>query len=292
MNRYEIILDVCETGSISRTAEKFSYTQSAVSQTIKTYEEEIGMKLFNRSKKGMQLRADAGEIIASLQKICKEEHYITEYAASVSALDHGDLRIGTIQSISYSWLPDILRRFSEDHPNIRFTLTMDGFHVLRRKLENGDLDCIFTSEYAVTDSNFLPLWKDELLLAMPKEHRLSTQLSVTVQDIDREPYLLSSDALDYETGKIFRDNGITPDIRYSLNDDYTVANLIEHGYGISVLSKLLLSRAPFDVCIRPFKAHYYRTLGVAYPIRERQSRALTHFLESVQEWKTGSQQKI
>ena len=51
MSKYDVILDVYENQSISKAAAKHNYTQSAVSQTIRNYEREIGLKLFKRSKK-------------------------------------------------------------------------------------------------------------------------------------------------------------------------------------------------------------------------------------------------
>lgn len=49
MNKYEIILDVCRTGSISKTAAKYNYTQPAVSLLIKNFEKELGLPLFMRT---------------------------------------------------------------------------------------------------------------------------------------------------------------------------------------------------------------------------------------------------
>lgn len=60
MSKYEIILDVCNTGSISKTAAKFNYTQSAVSQLIKNFERELGISLFKRTKQGVQLLLHTG----------------------------------------------------------------------------------------------------------------------------------------------------------------------------------------------------------------------------------------
>ena len=54
MNKYKTILSVCETHSLSRTAALLNYTQSAVSQTIKNFEKELGLEIFIRSKNGME----------------------------------------------------------------------------------------------------------------------------------------------------------------------------------------------------------------------------------------------
>ena len=164
MNKYEIILNVCETHSISKTAAKLNYTQSAISQAIKSYEKELGFPIFKRSKHGMEPLSGTEDVFASLRIICQEEEKIQQIASSRANLDSGFIRIGTIQSISYHWLPDILKQFSEVYPNIRFELTVDGFSVLKEKVKNEQLDCIFVSKYSVPNLSFIPIGKDELCL--------------------------------------------------------------------------------------------------------------------------------
>ena len=95
MSKYEIILDVCKTGSISKTAAKLNYSQSAVSQLIKSFEKELGLTLFKRTKHGVQLLPNTEEIVGSLEIICREEKRIRQTAADLNSLDSGYIRIGS-----------------------------------------------------------------------------------------------------------------------------------------------------------------------------------------------------
>ena len=284
MNKYEIILSVCETHSISKTAEKLCCTQSAISQAIKGFEKDLGLQLFKRSKHGMELMPNTEEIIEALKIICREENRITQIATNLTSLDSGYIRIGTIQSISYHWLPDILKNFSKAYPNIRFEMTVDGFSALREKIRAGKLDCIFVSRYSVPGLPFVPIGKDELMLATPKDHPLSEKVAVSLSDINNEDFVLSSDGLDYETGKIFELNNIKPRIRYRLNEDFATLKMVEKGFGVTILPRLLLYNAPFDVCIRSFTEHYSRVLGVAYSKDAPPSLAILKFLDYVKDW--------
>lgn len=284
MNKYKIIIAVCETHSISKAAAKLNYTQSAVSQTIKNYEKELGFKLFKRSKYGMELMPNAEEIIESLKIICQEENKIAQIAANITNLDSGYIRIGTIQSISYHWLPDILYHFSGLYPNIRFELTVDGFKPLTEKIQSGQLDCIFVSHYCVPDLPFINIGNDELMLVTPKKHPLAEKVAVSLNDINGQNFVLSADGLDYETGKIFELNNIRPNIRYRLNEDFATLKMVESGFGITILPKLLLYNAPFDVCIRSFTEHHSRVLGVACPKDPPPALAVLKFLDYVRKW--------
>ena len=284
MNKYEIILSVCETHSISKTADKLCSTQSEISQAIKGFEKDLGLQLFKRSKHGMELMPNTEEIIEALKIICREENRITQIATNLTSLDSGYIRIGTIQSISYHWLPDILKNFSKAYPNIRFEMTVDGFSALREKIRAGKLDCIFVSRYSVPGLPFVPIGKDELMLATPKDHPLSEKVAVSLSDINNEDFVLSSDGLDYETGKIFELNNIKPRIRYRLNEDFATLKMVEKGFGVTILPRLLLYNAPFDVCIRSFTEHYSRVLGVAYSKDAPPSLAILKFLDYVKDW--------
>lgn len=284
MNKYETILSVFETRSISRTAALFNYTQSAVSQTIKNFERELGIELFSRSKNGMEPKPYTAEILDSLRIICREEKRISNIASSLAGLESGYVRIGAVQSISYYWLPDIMKAFSDRYPNIRFELSVDGFSPLRQLLKENRLDCIFVSEYSVPDMPFLPLGKDELMLVTPKDHPFVSSRSIQLTDLNNEDFILSADGLEYETGKLFQEHHIVPRIRYKLNDDLAVLKMVEKGFGITILPRLLVDHASFDIASLPLPDKYYRTLGMAFPPGILPDHAVQTFRMFAKKW--------
>ncbi len=146
MNKHNVIKTVYEMKSISCAANKLNYTQSAVSQIIKGFEKEVGVKIFKRSKSGVELMPNAEEIMKCIIEICDLEEKINNISDNLTSLDTGYIRIGTIQSIAYNWLPKILDRFSEDYPNISFDIVVDKFDELVKKVKSNQLDIIFVSE--------------------------------------------------------------------------------------------------------------------------------------------------
>ena len=118
MSKYDVILDVYENQSISKAAQKHNYTQSAVSQTIRNYEKEIGLKLFKRSKNGMEALPGTEPIFEELMHIRSANTRIDQIVSNINNLDSGFIRIGTVQSIAYNWLPGVLKNFSAEYPNI------------------------------------------------------------------------------------------------------------------------------------------------------------------------------
>lgn len=284
MNKYKVILTVYEEKSISKAAEKLNYTHSAVSQTIKAYENRLGITLFYRTRHGMEANPYCEGIFDSLKTVCSELDHMEHIARDLQSTDHGKIRIGTIQSVAYHWLPDLLKDFSEKYPNVDFCMAVDGFQGLHKRLENREVDLIYTTSFATKDITFIPLFKDEMMLVTPCNHPLADRLSVPFADIEKEPYILPSDELDYETGELFRQNRMKPQIRYRLNDDYAVLKMVEQGFGITILPKLLIHNAPFDICVRPFAEHFYRTVGIAFNPVEGTPRVIKAFVNHVKEY--------
>lgn len=288
MTKYEIVLSVYETQSISVTAEKYNYTQSAISQTIKNYEKELGMPIFKRTKSGMQLVPNAKEIINALREICESEKKITKIASNLTSLENGVIHIGSIKSIAYNWLTPVVKAFSEMYPNIHFKISTAGSAEVLDKLKQNEVDCIFTSNYQLPDNfEFYPLGEDELMLLTARDHRLANKLRVNIEDIDGENYICSEDGFDYETGEIMEEYDIHPQVLYHLDDDVAVQKMVADGLGVSILPKLLLANPPFDICIRPFTEHYKRILGVACMKKENLDPATAAFLEYIKEWNWG-----
>ena len=126
------------------------------------------------------------------------------------------------------------------------------------------------------------------MLVLPAGHPLSEKISVLLEDIREENFILSSDGLDYETGKIFKSNHISPKVQYQLNEDFATLKMVEQGFGVTILPRLLLEQAPFRVCVRPFDAHYTRTLGVAWSDADNPSPAIRKFLDYISALPVGS----
>ena len=284
MSKYDVILDVYENRCISKAAAKHNYTQSAVSQAIHNYEKEIGLTLFKRSKNGMEALPGTEPIFAELMNIRTSSERISQIVANINSLDRGFIRIGTVQSIAYHWLPGILKSFSAEYPNITFQLYVDGFQKLTEKLRKKELDCIFVSQYVAKDFQSLPVGTDELVLVTATDHPLANKLTVSFADIDEQDFVLSADDFDYETGKLFRIHQITPNIRFRINEDYTAVKMVEQGFGITVLPRLLLHNIPFNVCVRSFTEHFRRNLVAAYLETPEPTPALNKFLTFVSKW--------
>lgn len=273
MKKYEIIIDVCKTGSFTKTAHRLNYSQAAVSQTVKSFEAELGFPIFKRKKSGVELLPAAREVIDSLEVITAEQKHLKEISDSLTKSDSGLIRIGTIFSMAVNLLPNILKEFHVIYPDINFDIFCGEYDEIHTKLSNGEIDLAFTSKYGAEGFTQIELLQDEFMAVMPVDHPLSKKMALSIHDLEGVPYIPSGEKFDFEIGEIFDFEigeifdtvRITPTVSFKLTDELVSHKLIEAGFGVSVSTKYLLdaTMAFADICIRPFKEHYYRTLVIA-----------------------------
>ena len=128
--KYEVIIKAAECGNLTRAGEDFGYTQSGVSHMIKAVETEFGFRIFLRGRGGVTLTEEGSRVLPYLREIVKWNERLTQTVSSLSGLITGTLRIGSFSSIAAHWLPQIIKRFQSDYPNIKIEITEGGTDAL------------------------------------------------------------------------------------------------------------------------------------------------------------------
>ena len=139
---YKIFYHVALNQSISKAADKLLISQPAVSYQIKVLEEQLGITLFVRTKKGVTL-TDEGKILSSyiskgIENFINGENALT----NLKNLDYGIIRIGASTTVSKHVLMPYLKIFHKLYPNIEINITNNLTEELMRELRNGNLDIL------------------------------------------------------------------------------------------------------------------------------------------------------
>ena len=153
LNLLRVFYHVAKTEQISKAAEILNVSQPAISQHIKTLEDQIGFKLFSRSKKGVKLTQEAEEIFTYCKNIFAQVESINHTLQNISSLDTGTLRIGASDTICKYYLIDKLKTFEELYPKIRYRVTNCTTTESLTLLKNNDVDIAFVHT-PVTNQNF------------------------------------------------------------------------------------------------------------------------------------------
>lgn len=286
MNKYEIVLNVVQTGNISKSAKELNYSQSAISQAIKNFEKEIGFPIFNRTNFGVQLLPAAESVVKSLEIIAREQEHLKRISDAMTQSETGTVRIGSFISFAMTYLPAILKEFKRLYPLIKFNIFTGNQREIHEALESGTIDIAFTSKYGASNFKTTEFMQDEFMAVLPLEHPLTKELVISIDDLRNSTYIYSGEKLDFEIGEIIKSHHLESKQTFDIFDELVALKLIEAGFGVSIFSHFFLQSIPnhANVAIRPFREHFYRSLVIAENPEQFTSAASILFKNFTEEW--------
>ena len=249
MHRYKALLKVVEVGSYTKAAEILGYTQPALSQIIASLEKEIGITLLYRSRYGVRLTPEGEHLFPTIRQTVQQYELLRRMEEEIKGLDCGVVRIGTVSSVSCHWLPSIIRTFWTAYPNVQLVLYQGDYTSICEWVQNGTVDFGFVNPAAAKGLETQILRTDPFVAVLPKQHPLSGKASVSLRELAAEPYLLLEEGCYSEPLEAFRKMEITPNIRLTMHDDYSILSMVEQGLGYSLLAKLVLQKTAYHVAV-------------------------------------------
>lgn len=278
MQRYIALLKVVEVGSFTKAAELLGYTQPALSQMIASLEKELSVKLLYRSRYGIRLTPEGERLYPPIRCAVTQYEAMRRKVDEVRGLDSGLVRIGTVSSVSCHWLPEIIKLFWQEHPNIRIELRQGDYTELQELVRTGAVDFGFTNPAAVKGMETIPVGSGEFRAVVPANHRLAAKPSVTLDELANEPFLLLEEGAYSEPLEAFRAEGLAPDIRLRVHDDYSILSMVERGLGVSILTELVLRRTDYCVAVLTIDPPVIRRLSLVIKDRDTIPAAAKAFI--------------
>lgn len=237
MDKYDVILEVVKTSNISKAAKNLNYSQSAISQTIKSFENELGFPIFKRTNSGVMLLPNAKSVIKSLEIIHQENLRLQQFSDAMTRSEIGTVRIGSFISFAMTYLPKILKEFTTKYPKIKFEIFTGNQQEIYEKLSQNEIDIAFTSMYGMEEFSYEVFLQDEFVVVLPCDHPFVTEPTVSINRIVDETYILSGERFDFEIGSFIHSLGLEPQYTFEIFDELVALKLIEAGFGISIFSK-------------------------------------------------------
>ena len=279
ISKYHIFMEVVRHHSFSKAAEALGYTQSGVSHTLKRMEEELGLALFYRNRNGAYLTAAGEEILDCVSKIVQCQDNLQQTVENLHDLNQGSLQIGTYSSISRKWLPQIIREFRKDYPQIEIHFKEGGAQDILEWMQRREVDMGFFSEGVDDWYDWIPLAEDPLLAVLPPDYDSEGIKAFPIEQCNDRTFVISEKGTDIDIHRLLHEKHIHPDIQYSAKDDYTIIAMVSCGLGISILPGMVLEHNDTNVQTMPLSPCAVRRLGLAVPSLQMASPAARKFIE-------------
>jgi DNA-binding transcriptional LysR family regulator len=273
-------LAVARHGHFTRAAGELGLAQPALSQQIAQLEEELGVVVFERSRRGARLTAAGQALVRRAERILLEVDEARREAGRHASLDHGHVVIGTISSIAVLRLPALLARFRSRHPGVEVELREGHTARLVQLLGSGALDLAMIHTGSLRTGRVAPppgrsgaqvtwesAYSEELVLIVGRRHRLAHAREVRWADLSDEAFVMFHEGsmLRSIVGAAAAVAGFSARIALEVDETATVRSFVAAGLGVSVLPRsLAASPGPAVDLVRLAAPRLFRTVRLGW----------------------------
>lgn len=255
LTELKYIVAVARERHFGKAAEACHVSQPTLSVAIKKLEEELDVKLFERSANEVAVTPLGEEIIRQAQSVLEQASAIKEIAKRGKDPLAGQLTLGVIYTIGPYILPDLVRRAIDTAPQMPLMLQENFTLRLLEMLRTGEIDCAILAEpFPDAGLAIAPLYDEPFVAAIPNNHPLAQHESITSAQLKNETMLLLG------AGHCFRDHvlEVCPEFaRFSSNAEgirktfegsslETIKHMVAAGMGVTLLPQLCVPDAPLQ----------------------------------------------
>jgi DNA-binding transcriptional LysR family regulator len=276
---------VAEQLSFTRAAAVLHMAQPALSVQIRQLEDELGVELFDRSRRAIALTHAGETMLGETRRLLASLDRSIDLVRRVGAGAIGSIAVGFVPSASNSVLPGLLRQFWEAHPDVAVTLREMAPGDLIDGLQAGNLDISFLYlPFSDPLLDHLVIVREPFVAALPFDHRLARQTTVDVADLRDEPFVTPADhgmpGLNAKVTAICHAAGFVP---RAVQDDVwlvqTIVALVAAGVGVALVPSSSQAQARAGVVYRPLRPRSAHEAELAAVWRRNdQSPAVGSFL--------------
>jgi DNA-binding transcriptional LysR family regulator len=229
---------VAETGSISGAAQAVHISQSSLTMAIQKLEEEVGVPLFVRHAKGMQLTHQGHQFLRQAHLILATVENATRSLQSRSEQIDGHLTIGVSSLVAGYYLAELLNHFQRTYPNVVITVMEDERPYIEHLLVSGEVDVGVLILSNLEDRQALQveiLTQSPFRLWLPPQHPLLERDTVTLADVAHEPLIqLCVDEMELSSNRLWGQSGLNPNVTLRTASTEAVRSLVASGLGVSI----------------------------------------------------------
>ncbi len=281
-SKYEIFTRAVELRSFTKAAQELGYTQSAVSQIIKSLEEEMGAKLIIRNRGGFELTAEGEAYLPYFEAIKNAEEALAKRQREILGMENATISVVSFTSVSRELLPELMMGFKEEHPGVDFVIKQGEYNSIRKAVEAGEVDFGFISTRFSEGLESVHLYDDEMVAVLPEGHYLATKPHLRMADMVSDPFILFDEGKDCNTVlEAFNAKGLQPKIEYDIYDDYSILGMIRHGFGISIQIKRIVEGFEEGLVIRKLEDAPSRSVSLVWRNKDTMPNASRAFMDYI-----------
>ena len=252
LQQIKYFLTLAEELHFWNSAEKLFITQSALSRQIKALEEELGVQLFERSKRTVKLTEAGIFLQEQWLRMMEEIERVHRQAKSIYEGKFGLISIAYPGSIAYGFLPAFISSIADSFPEVKMELVEPTDVSIEQLLLNHQLDLALRRDPAENPAlKSATLYSEHFALIVPEDHKLNQQNFHSLTQVKDEKFILSG--LNHKTfyvsslRQLFREYNFEPNVHIESDFGAMMLSLVARGLGVSIMPGSYASSAPAGV---------------------------------------------
>jgi len=277
--------EIAVTGSMSKAAAHLGVSQSAASQHVQEVERRLGIVLFDRSKRPLELTA-AGKIYSDFcRDILRREEELGLELEGLKREVEGTLRVASIYSIGLSEVSRLHEEFGERYPSVQLQVEYMRPEKVYEAVLNDSADLGLVS-YPQSNREIAAIhWRDEeMQVAVPPGHPFATRTEVYPADLNGQTFVGFDEDLTIrrELDRFFREQGVEVNLAMHFDNIHTIKEMVVQGAGISILPARTMQAEIAEgrmVAVKLDAPDLVRPVGIVHRRKKRLNRAAQAFVE-------------
>jgi len=182
---------VAEERNLTRAAARLHIAQQSLSQQIRTLEAQLGVTLFERSTRGVELTDVGAVLLREARPVLAQAERAVEAVRRAARGEQGELRVGFLSTVANYLMPPVVRAFRERHPGVTLHAEDVPIAALVAGLREGKLDAGLSRPPLVDDLATELVLREPVAAVLPVGHPLADRAELTLADLADEPWVLT-----------------------------------------------------------------------------------------------------
>jgi LysR family transcriptional regulator, hydrogen peroxide-inducible genes activator len=201
ITQLQYVLAVAEYKNFTLAAEKCFVTQPTLSMQIQKVEEELDIKIFDRTKKPIQLTTVGAKIVSQAKNIVNEADRIKDIVETEKGYIGGEFRLGIIPTVMPTLLPMFLSNFIKKYPKVKLIIEELNTEEIIAKLHNGHLDAAIASTPLMDEKiKEMVLYFEPFVAYVPNNHAITHKKEIEITDLNLDELLVLQDGHCFKNG--------------------------------------------------------------------------------------------
>lgn len=273
-----------EQEHMTKASEILTLSQSALSRSITSLENELGVPLFDRKNRKILLNRYGKVFLEDAKKVVRQMEISKANLTQLIHPEIGNISISFVHSLGLNYIPSLLKEFQLSNPGHTLTLNEDNAALIVKDLLTNETDLGFATQYqSFSDLVYNPIFQEKIVLIASSRHQFSQMKNIKLEDIRREKFIHYN--ADTELRKLidstFLKHNIEIDVAYDGLEASSIIGLVTANMGIALVPESIVQNINGIKIIPVLDLDIDRTIYLIHKKEGYISKAVLYFKDFI-----------